>query len=181
VTVSNEDLVKEINALKATNERILNEARGTKEKYQTLKATTEQEEKDKLTENEDWKTLVGKAEEKVATVTEQLKATKVKALKTELRNEVFKFAKDAFDVADIVNNLDSSMIEVNEEDMTFKGIEEAVTALRTKKSNLFDTGKKGTMVDGRPGMGKPKEKTLSDMTMDQKLDLLRTTMMEQAS
>ena len=177
--LSQEDLVTEIAKLKTTNERILAESRERKEKYQELKTAKDQEERSKLEKNEEWKELLGKSEGEKGQLLEELKSLKVKTLKTALANEVGKHAKDAFDVTDIVSNLDSNLIKIDEETFSFEGIADAVNSLREKKNYLFDTGKKTSMVDGRPGMGKPKTKSLNEMSMNEKLEALKAAMMEQ--
>ena len=177
--LSQEDLKLEIAKLKTTNERILMESKERKEKYQELKSARDTEEKTKLEENENWKELLDKSTGEKGLLVEELKSMRVKTLKTALANEVQKHAKDAFNINDIVGNLDSSLIKIDEENFTFEGIADAVNSLRDKKYYLFDTGKKTSMVDGRPGMGKPKKKDLSEMSMEEKLNTLRGAMIEQ--
>jgi len=85
-----------------------------------------------------------------------------KVLKSRLDFEVAKHASDAFDVNDVISNLDKENITLDEENLTFSGIEEEVNRIRTAKSNLFNTGTKSHgMGEQRPDGYKTETKKLS--------------------
>lgn len=157
VEVKEAEVNPELEAIKAqikkmedSNARLLEESKGYKAKYQGLKSTVEENEKNKLTENEQWKELNELKENEIHKLTEQLKATESKALKKDLNFKVASIAKDAHDVSDIISALPKEFLKIDDENQTIDGVEEAINAVRTKKPWLFNTEKKSGMASQRP-------------------------------
>lgn len=173
-------LKAELDKYKATNERLLQESKDYKAKFSTLKTNLEQETKTKLEKEQDWKSLL--EQEKIAnqTLNENLAKMKKQTLIKALNFEVSKFAKDAYDVEDVISSLDHNTVKIDEENLSILGVEEAVNALRTKKSYLFNSGKKPSMVDDRPGFNKPEKKDPSKLTINESIATLRDLMSENA-
>lgn len=152
-----EAIKAQIKKMEDSNARLLEESKGYKSKYQSLKAEVEGSEKIKLTENEQWKELDEINKNEIHKLTERLKITEKKALKKDLNFKVAAVAKDAHDVNDIINALPKDLLKIDEEDQTINGIDEAVNSVRTSKPWLFNTEKKSGMTSKRPVMDNTKE------------------------
>ena len=154
-TVDASALKAEIEALKATNQRILAESKENKSKYSQLKSTVESETKAKLEKDEDWKSLLEQERTSKETLAADLLKVKKQTLKKSLDFETAKYAKDAYEIDDIINALDKNAIKIDEESLSISGVEDAINVLRNKKPYLFNTAKKPTMIDERPGLNRP--------------------------
>jgi hypothetical protein len=148
-------LKAELEKVKATNERLLSESKENKSKYVSLKSTVEAEAKAKLEQEQDWKQLLEKERESSQTLSADLLKVKKQTLKKSLDFETAKYAKDAYEIDDIINAIDKNTIKIDEESLSISGVEEAINVLRTKKPYLFNTAKKPTMIDERPGLNMP--------------------------
>jgi len=177
-TVNLEELQAEMIKLRNYNEALVRESKTNSEKYKTLRDTNSKKEAKELEESENWKALLDKTKEEKQGLTEQYKSLKVKTLRNSLNFEIAKHAKDAFEVDDIVNSLNKELISIDEDSFAVSGVADAVNELRTKKPYLFNKSGKTGMIDTRPGMNPPKKKGLSDMTLDQKLNLLKDEMLK---
>lgn len=152
-----EAIKSQIKKMEDSNARLLEESKGYKTKYQSLKAEVEGSEKAKLTENEQWKELNELKENEIHKLTERLKVTEKKALKKDLNFKVAAIAKDAYDVNDIIGALPKELLNINDEDQTISGVEEAINSVRTNKPWLFNTEKKSGMTSQRPVVDNTKE------------------------
>ena len=173
-------LKSELEKLKATNERLLQESKDYKSKFSTLKTSLEQETKSKLEKEQDWKALLEQERASNQTLNENLKQMKKATLRKALDFEVSKWAKDAYDIEDVIGSLDHDLVKIDEENLSILGVEEAVNTLRTKKNYLFNSGKKPSMIDDRPGFNKPEKKDPSKLTINESIATLRELMSENA-
>jgi hypothetical protein len=148
-------LKAEVEKLSATNARLLAESKDNKSKYVSLKSAVEAETKAKLEKDEDWKSLLEQERTSKETLAADLLKVKKQTLKKSLDFETAKYAKDAYEIDDIINALDKNAIKIDEESLSISGVEEAINVLRNKKPYLFNTAKKPTMVDERPGLNMP--------------------------
>jgi hypothetical protein len=105
---------------------------------------------------------------------------KKQTLRKALDFEVSKWAKDAYDIEDVIGSLDHDLVKIDEENLSILGVEEAVNTLRTRKSYLFNSGKKPSMVDDRPGFNKPEKKDPSKLTINESIATLRELMSDEA-
>ena len=87
-------------------------------------------------------------------------------LKKELHYQVAKHATDAFDVDDVIKSLPKDMLEVDEETLAVKGVDQAVSFVKEKKPYLFDRQVKHGMANARPDGAPPKEKSLEEKIME---------------
>ncbi len=159
--------------LETTNERLLTESKTNKTKWQLLRDEQETAENAKLTDQEDWKTLATKLKGEKKAENEKFQALKAKTLRKTLDFEVARWAKDAHSVDDIIHSLPSTMIDINEETFMIEGVQEAVNFLRDEKPYLFNKTTVPGTVNNRPATEKPKQKQLSEMTIDEKVELLK--------
>lgn len=147
-----EAIKAQIKKMEDSNARLLEESRGYKSKYQSLKTSVETTEKTKLTENEQWKELNEIKENEIHALNERLKNSEKRALKKDLNFKVAAIAKDAHDVNDIISVLPKELLTIDEENQTISGIDEAINQVRTNKPWLFNTEKKSNMTSQRPVM-----------------------------
>ena len=143
-------LLARMEKLEQTNNRLLEESKTNKAKYQGLRTEVEEKEKAQLTENEQWKELLDIEKNKRSEYETQLRETKKSVLQKELGFKVASVAKDAYDVNDVIGALPKDLLSINEEDLTVTGIDEAVNMVREKKPWLFNTEKKSGMTSARP-------------------------------
>lgn len=175
-TLNLEEIQAQLTQVMDTNKRLLAESKKNADKYRTLRDTTSSDETKALEEKKDWQALLKKARQEKADLTEKYDGLKVQNLKSSLNLQVSQFAKDAHSVDDIINALDSSLVQMDQETETFTGVEDAVKDLRSKKAYLFMAKSPNATVNTVPGMIAPKEKGLGDMSMAEKLALLNKTM-----
>jgi hypothetical protein len=166
-------LKEELDRIKQTNERLLQESKEYKNKYSSLKTSIDGETKKKLEDEKDWKTLLEKERTSNSELSENLIKMKKQTLRKALDFEVAKYAKDAYDVEDVIASLDKESIKIDEDNLAILGVEEAVNALRTKKNYLFNSNKKPAMVDDRPGFNKPEKKPVDKLNIKESMATLK--------
>lgn len=166
-------LTARMEKLEQSNTRLLDESKSWKAKYQGVKSEVEQRETEQLAASNDFKGLYEKAMGQVADLKEDLVTTKKKGLKSTLKYEVAKHAKDAIDVDDIIHNINRNPdgIAYDKDKGVWEGIGDSIAELRAKKSHLFDTGKV-RMENGRPGNIVPKEKSIDDLINEDPMGVL---------
>lgn len=170
--VNTDDLISRLDKLEASNDklqssnsRLLDESKTWKSKYQGMKSEAEQQENQKLEQDEDWKGLYHRQTEKVDAALKDAEDAKKSQLKSTLRYEIAKHAKDAHDTDLILKAVvDSKGIAYNKEDGIFEGVEDSVNEIRQNKPFLFDQ-KKIAMISGRPGaVPEEKPREVDDMS-----------------
>ena len=155
-----ESLVQRLEQLESTNKRILDESKQYKEKYRSLRTEVEGKEQKQLEDNENWKELLDMEKNKTHGLNEQLQQFKKTALKKELEAQVARKAPDAFDVDDVIRSLPKDAISIDEEALTIKGIDEAISTVRESKHYLFKQDKTSGQTAARPA-GQLDKKELS--------------------
>jgi len=168
---TNEELIKRLEALEAhnaklesTKERLLNDSKDWKRKYQSVKSETESKVQAQLEEQNDFKGLYERGNDKIMELTEELNKTKRNSLKSALKFEVSKNATDAQDVDLLLSAIQGKkeQIAYDSESDQWQGVGEVIGELRTEKPFLFKKDKTG-MVNGRPSNEPPKEKSVRDI------------------
>ena len=165
-TVDVEALMSEIEKLKNTNIRLLDESKANKGKYQTLRTEVDTKNQTDLESNENWKELLDIEKNKNHETSSKMKDMKQKVMQANLHAEVAKNAGNAFDVNDVINSLSKDLLQVNDENLRIEGIKEAVEDVRTRKPHLFNTGVKPHGQDGGPPAQdkvEVKEQTLNEI------------------
>jgi len=133
------------------NKRLLSESFENKKKYTTLRDSVDSDNQKKLVEKENWKELYETEKTAHEETTGKYNLTKKEVLQKSLDFEVARFATDAHDARDIINNLDRKNLVIDEATLEVSGIKEEVVRLRTDKSFLFKQNKMPTTVDTPPG------------------------------
>lgn len=138
--------VEEFRALQAkfeqlagSKERILEESKGYKQKYQELRGTLEQKERSKLEEKEQWKELLEKERQDRMELEQRAKTLQKKAVLNTVNYEVARLAGDALDVQDVINNLKLNEDNVDFETGKVEGLSSQIDEIKQKKPWLFKT------------------------------------------
>ncbi len=161
-TINIEALQARLEKLESTNERLLNESKTYKNKYQGLRNDVETKQKTQLEESENWKELLDIEKNRAFELEEKHKSMQKNVLRQKLNFEVARHAKNAFDVNDVINSLDRNSLHIDEENLEVGGIKEAVELVMKSKPHLFNTGVKPHGMGERPPENyKPEEKEKS--------------------
>jgi len=160
------ELQARMERLESSNSRLLEESKAWKNKYQNVKSEAEERETLAMQESNDFKGLYEKAQNELAEMKQAQAEVKRDNLKSSLRYEVAKGAKDSLDVDMLVNYVaGSEFIAYDQEAKQWKGIDDAIGAARKEKSFLFDRERVG-MANGRPSDQPPKEKSARERLAD---------------
>lgn len=172
-TIDVEALAKRVEQLESSNNRLLDESKSWKEKYQGLKGNVEKENEAKLTENEQWKELLEMEKNKVHDLQSKVKNLTTTTMQRDLQYRVASLAKDAYNVDDVVTAVGKTqMLQIDSETGSISGIEEAYNAVRSEKPYLFNTAKRSGMDAGRPEDMTPKEKSIDEQIAENPNDVL---------
>lgn len=159
-TVDIEALMKRVEQLESSNNRLLDESKSWKEKYQSERSVREKDTEKKLTENEQWKELVEIEKNKRFELESKVKDLTTLSMQKDLKYKVASLAKDAHNVEDVVAAVSrSGMLELDKDSGTIRGIEEAYNRVREEKPYYFDLAKKSGMSAGKPDTMIPKARS----------------------
>ena len=143
-------VMERLQQLESSNQRILDESKSWKTKYQSLRGEVEQKESKKLEESENWKELLEIEKNKAHDLSVQMNHFKKETLKQKIHFETARHAPDAFDINDVINNLPRDILSIDEESLTVKGIDEAISVVKEKKPWLFNNKKTAGQTTSRP-------------------------------
>ena len=166
-----EEVLVRVKELEASKARVESESRKWKEKFQRLSSEREESDKEKAKKEGNYQEVL---EQEKSKLMDQMGQIKKSALKKELRAEVSKYARDAYDIDDIVKSLDSSLLEIDEEELSIKGIQEAVSKVREAKQYLFNSKQVPGYVSSKPESKAPPHKTLAEMNSKEKQNILKS-------
>lgn len=172
--ISLETLSQRLQELESSKERLESESKKWKSRYKELESTNEEAQSRRLEEEGKYQELLELEKNKAHTYSKQMQDLKKKALQKELRIEVSRYARDAFDLEDVVNSLPIDLLEIDEDNMSVKGVAEAVAKVKESKHWLFDNKKVPTTMAARPENGVPSPKTLAEMSNTEKQNLLKS-------
>lgn len=172
--------IDEFNALRAenekfkgTNDRLLEESKEWKTKFQGLRNDVSEEQTAKLTNDKNWEGLLEVEKQKNFDLQKKNDDRAKKVLNSDLNFKVASFAPDAHNVNAIIDLLPKEMLDIDEENLTVSGVEDAVSKLRETDAWAFKSDKKVGMAGNPPSRRAPREKTLSEMSTDEKRLKLR--------
>jgi len=163
-----EAMIQRMEKMEATNNRLLEESKTWKSKYQGLNHDVEAKQKADLEKTENWKDLLEIEKNKRSEYEAQLRKTKKSVLQKELGFKVASVAKDAHDVNDIIGSLPKDLIAIDEESLTVTGVSEAVNFVRESKPWLFQKENRSGMASGRPEIGATGKKTYDEFSNEEK-------------
>ena len=172
-TIDVEALAARVEQLESSKNRLLEESKGWKEKYQGLKTNVEKESEAKLTENEQWKELLDLEKNKVHELSSKVKNLTTTTMQKDLQFKIASLAKDAHNVEDVVTAVSKTgMLNLDTETGSITGIEEAYNKVREEKPYFFNTAKKSGMDAGRPNDMIPQEKSVEEQISEDPNSLL---------
>ena len=176
-TVDIEALMKRVEQLESSNNRLLDESKSWKEKYQSERSVREKDTEKKLTENEQWKELVEIEKNKRFELESKVKDLTTLSMQKDLKYKIASLAKDAHNVEDVVAAVSrSGMLELDKDSGTIRGIEEAYNKVREEKPYYFDLAKKSGMSAGKPDTMIPKEKSLEEKIAENPNEILASVL-----
>lgn len=176
------DWKAEAEKLKATNERLLHESTKYKTRKNELDEYRQQLEaykKKELEQKGNYQEMLRMEQEKRLELENELKQRDQRLMKSNIFNAVANYAKDAYDVNDLLAQRDyAKMIEIDEETLepTSQSIQSFVDSLKNDKKYLFKGNKIAAMADTKPAIDKPREKQLNQMTKDELADFMRNSL-----
>lgn len=162
-----EALQKQLDKLAASNARLLDESKEYKSKWKAVKQEKDLEVRSKLEEQGNLSELVTELKNDIAGLKSQNNELKKTTLSKDLRVEVARYANDAFDIEDVVRNLPKGVLSMDEDNLTFDNVQDAVSAVRENKPHLFNNRPVTGMAGGRPSADVPKPKTFEDLTSEE--------------
>jgi hypothetical protein len=172
-----EALMKRVKELEASKERVENESKKYKSNFYALRDEVEKKEKAKLEESENWKELLEIEKNKAFKYEEDMKNLKKKALSEKLNAEIAMHAKDAKKFDYVRKLIPTDMIQIDEENLSIAGVDQAVGHLRKEFPELFQSNKQ-SMMSGRPNVDVARSDYESLSKEDQELlfkqELLKT-------
>ena len=174
------DLLAEIEKLKSTNERLLaesNKFKTRKTELEEYKQKLEAYEQKKLEETGNWQEMLELERKKRSELEQSLKQRDNQILKSNVFNHVANYAKDAYDINDLLAQKDyANMIEINEDSLepTAESVQKFVDTLKADKKYLFKGHKVASMADTKPTTNKPQTKRLESMTREEMKEYMKT-------
>ena len=166
-----EELQKQVETLNSvneglvsTNERLLNQSKDWKSQLRAIEQKVDQKETENLEGKKDFQGLYERSLQKIEELSGSVMEAKRDGLKSTLKYEVSKHAKDAHSVDDVIFNLSKNKdaFAYNKEKDTWEGIEDAINDLRTSRADMFDR-EKLRMENGRPNKVPANEKTIDQL------------------
>ena len=163
-----DDISEQLNQLKATNARLLEESKSWKEKFQKTRDEMTSKERAELEKSGSKDELLERYKNEAFENAQKAEKLKKKALEKELKFEVAKYATDAHKIDAVIKNLPVAMIQLDEETLSVSGVKEAVDHLRKEDSYLFKALAHPTTVNVRPNAMTVGPKPLSQLTAKEK-------------
>ena len=154
------EVMSRLEKLESSNTRLLDESKAWKSKYQGLKGEIEEKETQIMTENNDFKSLYEKTQEELAQERAMGLERDRNDLKSSLKFEVAKSARDAEDVDLLISAISSKKdgLAYDKEAGVWEGVDSVIGELRKEKPFLFSKERVG-LSNGRPLSEPPKEKS----------------------
>lgn len=165
-----EELVKELEALRAEKENLANSKKRVEEenaKYKKRAQEVEEKlsdaEKKKLEEENKLHELLKIEREEKQKLLERYDGMTSKTLKEKLRTEVSKYAKDAYDIDDVLRVVEAKeALKIDRDEVLVDGVEDFVAKVRELKPHLFEKKKIDSNEDAPPNKEKGKGETLKE-------------------
>lgn len=175
-----EELLARMERLEKSNQRLLDESKTWKAKYQSIKSESEEKQTQQMQEANDFKGLYEKTLEKAKSLEEAIKLEKKTALENTLKYEVAKNAKDAEDTDLLLAAIKlkkKDLLGYDSDNGLWKGVDLAIDELRVSNPGLF-VKDKPTMINGRPQSAVTKEKTMDELILENPNSVLNSVLSE---
>lgn len=168
------ELEQKTNDLAKTNTRLIHENKKYKETANVLKDEVSSRESTVLAEQGKWEELIEKEKNQRFDLQKKHDKLRKDTLKQKLINQVSTLAKDAVDINDVVNaEVFWDGISVDEDQLSFDGVEDSLAKVRELKPHFFEKKGAAPMANAAPGNAKPKPRTISELNINEKLDMLK--------
>ena len=177
--IANEELLAQIEQLKSTNERLLQESnkyKTRKDELNTYKEQLEAYKQKELEQKGNYQEMLELERTKRMELQQALEAKDKHLMKSNIFNAVSNYAKDAHDVNDLLAQREySQMIEIDETTLepNMESIHKFVDSLKENKKYLFKGNKVASMADTKPSVERPNEKSIAQMTNAEKQEYLK--------
>ena len=176
---SEKDLMATIEQLKSTNERLLSEStkhKTRKSEVDEMREKLEAYQKKEMEAKGNFQEMLKLEQEKRMQLQQELEQRDKKLLKSNIINAVSKYAKDAYDVNDLLAQKEyAKMIEISDDELApvEDSVKRFVDSLKEDKKYLFKGNKVASMADSKPAIDKPQQKTLAQMNEAEKKDYMK--------
>lgn len=163
------DFDAEIKRLKATNERLLEESKKHKEKYQQVSAEFEKINEETVGKEKDINKILEAERKKNERVANENKKLKAETLNSRIRSAISKFADDVIDLDDLLNqpkfgDILKKGIDVDELSVDEDVMKEYVETVLKAKPHLRKQPEATAMLTKKPGFSSTSSKSLDQMT-----------------
>lgn len=163
------DFDAEIKRLKATNERLLEESKKHKEKYQQVSAEFEKINEETVGKEKDINKILEAERKKAERIANENKKLKAETLNSRIRSAISKFADDVIDLDDLLNqpkfgDILKKGIDVDELSVDEDVMKEYVETVLKAKPHLRKQPEATAMLTKKPGFSSTSSKSLDQMT-----------------
>lgn len=160
-------VMEELEKIKSTNARLLDESNQYKNKYKSLRDEIEASKTQDLESSEKYKELYEMTQKKLAETSSQVNDFRKQSLQKDMHFKVAAKATDAHDVRDVINALPKDMLKIDEESFSVSGVEDAVAYVKQNKPWLFKSHGGTGMASSRPVQDNG-QKSWSDLSQNEK-------------
>jgi hypothetical protein len=169
-------LLERVKTLEVTKERILDESKAYKSKYQEANSKLETFTQKQLEEQGNYEQLLEEERKRTAKLKADLESSRKNILLGNIKSTVAQKAKNAYDVEDLLRTPEAKNIQYDEDSMEVdsESVDTMLSALRDKKPYLFNGKKMAPQAAGSPansGESVIKPKSLSKLS-NEELDAL---------
>jgi hypothetical protein len=169
-------VMSDLDALKKSNERLLEESKDWKKKYQSVSTEKSSIEKQRLEKEGNFQQLLETEKSERLELEKKLKEREKTLLKTQARSLLAEFAKDAHDLGDLLKLDEVSMIQYDEENLTVikDSVLKFVSTVKEKKPWMFGGNKIPSSASGVPTSAPTK--TVGEMNSNERLQLMKNSL-----
>lgn len=159
-------LMERLEQLESTNNRLLSESKENAEKYRSARDKLVQKEKIELEQNDNWKERLELEKNEKSEWVDKFNALKKETLKKDLNFNVAKMVSGVklnkgVTVDHVIDEvLKTGMVEVDEDNNSFMGLNDAFAKVKNDAVFLFDIGK-APMTNAMPQGAAPEKKKMS--------------------
>lgn len=177
-TIDVQKVMEELKALKTTNERLLDESKAWKSKYQTVATEKSTIEKTKLEKEGNFEELLRRTTEEKEAASRENEQLKKQYLRASARSILAEVAKDAHDISDLMRLEEIKAVQYDEGKMEVvrSSVEDFVNEIKVKKPWMFGSVKLPSMTDGKPMAAQPSTKSIEKMSASEKADALKNSL-----
>jgi len=156
--LSIEDLQKEIEKERNYRIKAIEESKHNAEKYKKLRDEIAKKEEEELAKSKNFEELLEREKQKNEEIFSKYNDLQKNTLRKSLMLEVAKYATDAHDINDVINNLNKDNIKMDADNFMFEGLEEEINRLKKEKWFLFKQKEMNKMINNSPSQNNTSSK-----------------------